>query len=74
MLDRDKLLRIARDEMQKHSFDTFVDNPSSIPQGSRGIVVSGCPACRIKFQSLNQFTEHLISDVMPVIADRAMVE
>ncbi|HXA76349.1 MAG TPA: hypothetical protein VNV41_04390 [Candidatus Acidoferrales bacterium] len=58
--------------MQKHSFDSFVDNPPSIAQGGRGVVVSGCPACRIKFQSLNQFTEHLISDVMPVIADRAL--
>jgi hypothetical protein len=74
MLDRDNLPRIAREEMQKHSFDTFVDNPTSIPQGGRGIVVSGCPACRIKFQRLNQFMEHLASDVLPIIADRVMAE
>jgi len=71
-MDRDKLLRIAREEMQKHSFDSFVDNPPSIAQGGRGGVVSGCPVCKKQFQSMNQFTEHLISDVMPIIADRAL--
>jgi hypothetical protein len=24
-MDRDELIRVAREEMQKHSFDTFVD-------------------------------------------------
>jgi hypothetical protein len=74
MIDRDRLLRVAREEMQKHSFDAFVDNPPSIAQGGRGVVVSGCPGCRKKFQSLNQFMEHLASDVLPIIVDRVMVE
>jgi hypothetical protein len=74
VLDRDKLLRIAREEMQKHSFDSFVDNPPSIAQGGKGVVVSGCPGCKKKFQSLNQFMEHLQRDVLPIIADRVMVE
>jgi hypothetical protein len=72
MLDRDELIRVAPEEMQKHSFDTFVDNPPSVAQGGRGHVVTGCPVCKKKFQSLNQFTEHLISVVMPVIADRTL--
>jgi hypothetical protein len=74
MLNREKLLRIAREEMQKHSFDSFVDNPPSIAQGGEGVVVSGCPTCRIKFQSLNQFMHHLVSDVLPIIAERVAAD
>jgi hypothetical protein len=74
MLDRDELIRVAREEMQKHSFDTFVYHPPSVAQGGKGHVVSGCPGCRKKFQSLNQFMEHLASDVLPIIVDRVMVE
>jgi hypothetical protein len=74
MLDREKILSIARQEMGVHSFDTFVDNPPSIAQGGRGVVVSGCPHCKIKFQSLNQFMDHLMDDVLPVIADRSVAD
>jgi hypothetical protein len=74
MIDRSKIIEIAREEMQKHSFDTFVDDPPSVAQGGKGHVVSGCPGCKKKFQSLNQFMEHLHVDVLPVIADRVMVE
>jgi len=74
MMDRDELIRVAREEMQKHSFDTFVDDPPSVAQGGRGHVVTGCPVCKKKFQSLNQFMEHLASDVLPIIVDRVMVE
>jgi hypothetical protein len=72
MIDQSKIIQIAREEMQKHSFDTFVDKPPSMAQGGRGVVTSGCPGCKKRFQSLNQFMEHLISDVMPVIAERAL--
>jgi hypothetical protein len=60
--------------MLKRSFDTFVDNPPSVAHGGKCHVVSGCPGCKKKFQSMNQFIEHLSSDVLPVIADRVMVE
>jgi hypothetical protein len=73
-MTREKVLTVARQEMQKHSFDTFVDEPPSIAQGGRGVVVSGCPHCKIKFQSLNQFMSHLMDDVLPVIADRAVAD
>jgi hypothetical protein len=74
MMGRDELIRVAREEMQKHSFDTFVDDPPSVAQGGRGHVVSGYPVCKKKFQSLNQFMEHLASDVLPIIVDRVMAE
>jgi hypothetical protein len=50
--------------------DTFVENPPSIAQGGHGVVVSGCPGCKKKFQSINQFVHHLLDDVASVIADR----
>jgi hypothetical protein len=53
MMDRQGILRVAREEMRKHFFDTFVDEPPSIAQGGRGVVISGCPGCRKKLQSLN---------------------
>jgi hypothetical protein len=38
----------------------------------RGVVVTGCPRCRKKFQSINQFVNHLVDDVLPAIADRVV--
>jgi len=69
-MDRDRNIKIAREELANHSMDSFVDNPPSIAQGGHGVVVSGCPGCRRKFQSVNQFVQHLLDDVAPVIADR----
>jgi hypothetical protein len=74
MVERSRVLQSAREEMQKHTFDTFVDNPPSIAQGGRGVVVPGCPGCRKRLQSLNQFMDHLEMDVMPMIVDRAMAD
>jgi hypothetical protein len=73
MIDRSKIIEIAREEMQKHSFDTFVDQPPSVAQGGKGHIASGCAVCK-KFQSLNQFMEHLVSDVLPIIADRVVAD
>jgi hypothetical protein len=74
MIDRDQLIRVAREEMQKHSFDTFADDPPAVAQRRKGHVVSSCPVCKQKFHSLNQFMEHLVSDVLPIIADRVAAD
>jgi Fe-S oxidoreductase len=74
MLERNRIIEIARDELVKHSLDTFVDDPPSIAKGGRGVVVTGCPGCRKQFQSVNQFVNHLVDDVLPVIADRVVNE
>jgi hypothetical protein len=31
----------------------------------KGLVVSGCPACKTRINSMNQFLDHLAKDVMP---------
>jgi hypothetical protein len=72
MLDRNRIIEIAREEMVKYTLDTFVDKPPSVAKGGKGVVVTGCPACRKQFQSVNQFVNHLVDDVLPVIADRVV--
>jgi hypothetical protein len=74
MIDRDHLIRVAREEMRKHSFDTVVDGPAASVQSGEGRIVTGCPVCKRKFYSLNQFAEHLLSDVLPIIADRVAAD
>jgi len=36
----------------------------------RGIVVAGCPACKKRLQSMNEFLRHLAEDAMPRLLDR----
>lgn len=53
------LLDTIQREIYRHGFDTFVDNPPSVARGGNGIVVAGCPACKKRLQSLNEFLRHL---------------
>jgi hypothetical protein len=69
-MNPESLIRALQTEVQRHTFDTFVD----IATGGRGIVVSGCPACKKRMQSMNQFTEHLAKDVIPGVVQRAIAE
>jgi len=62
-----KILSAAKTELMKHSLDTFVDAPPSVAKGGRGVVVTGCPACRKRFQTVNQLMYHLADDVLPKI-------
>jgi hypothetical protein len=54
----------------RHDFGTYVDDPPGIGQGGRGIVVAGCPACKKRLQSMNEFLRHLAEDAMPTLLDR----
>jgi hypothetical protein len=51
-----------------------MDEQPSIVRGGKGVAVSGCPVCKKKLRTLNQFMEHLQDDVLPVIADRVIAE
>jgi hypothetical protein len=70
----EELIRALQTEIQRHTFDTFVDKPPAIAQGSKGVVISGCPACKKQFQSMNQFTRHLSEDVIPPLIRRLSSE
>jgi hypothetical protein len=72
MADQSAILQAAQREIRRHSWEHFVDEPPSIAQGGRGIVVPGCPACRKVINTSNGFIEHIASDVLPEIIERVM--
>jgi hypothetical protein len=41
---KSELLATLKTEIHRHDFSRFVDEPPSIAQGGRGVVVAGCPA------------------------------
>ncbi len=59
-------------ELERHRWDTFVDNPPSIAQGGKGIVVMGCPTCRVRLYTMAQFMRHLTRDVLPRAVQEAV--
>jgi hypothetical protein len=52
------------------TFSYFVDEPPSVAQGGRGVVVAGCPACKKRINTMTQFLDHLTNDVMPALIER----
>jgi len=59
------LLAAIQKEIHRHDLSYFVDEPPSVAQGGRGVVVSGCPACKKRINTMTQFLDHLANDVMP---------
>ena len=66
------ILRAAQRELSRHSWEHFVDNPPSIAQGGKGVVVPGCPACSNVINTTDGFVEHLANDVLPGILNTAL--
>jgi hypothetical protein len=48
--EKNLLCRAIQQEIYHHDFSHFVDDPPSIAQGGKGVVVPGCPACKKKFK------------------------
>jgi len=71
-MDKANLLWSLQSEIRRHDLSTFVDEPPSVAQGGRGIVTPGCPACRKKINTVAQFVEHLVKDVLPEALDRTL--
>jgi hypothetical protein len=46
------------------------DEPPSVAQGGKGVVVSGCPACRKRINTISQFLDHLTNDAIPALIER----
>jgi hypothetical protein len=67
---KSELLRALQQEILRHDFSTFIDNPPSVAQGGRGICVPGCPACRKRLQTMNQFLHHLTEDALPPLIEK----
>jgi hypothetical protein len=60
-MDKQALLRALQVEIQRHDLGTFMDEP----EGGRGVVVPGCPACQKRLNTSSQFVDHLANDVLP---------
>jgi hypothetical protein len=61
---KSRLLTEIQADVYRNDFGTYVDEPPSVAQGGKGVVVAGCPACKKRLQSMNQFIDHLANDVM----------
>jgi len=44
-VQKSALLAAIQKEIHRHNFSYFVDEPPSIAEGGRGVVVAGCPGC-----------------------------
>jgi hypothetical protein len=64
------LLAAIQKEIQRHDFSYFVDEPPSIAEGGRGVVVAGCPACKKRINTISEFLQHLAKDAMPELINR----
>jgi hypothetical protein len=64
------LLAAIQQEIQRHDFSHFLENPPSVAEGGKGVVVPGCPACRKMFNTITQFLDHLAYDAMPVLLEK----
>jgi hypothetical protein len=71
---KSKLLAEIQAELHRHNFDSFVDEPPSVAQGGKGVVIAGCPKRKKRLQSMNQFIDHLANDAMPPLLDRLSSE
>jgi hypothetical protein len=69
-MQKSALLAAIQQEIQRHDFSHFVENPPTIAEGGKGVVVSGCPACRKRINSMSQFSDDLAFDAMPGLLDR----
>lgn len=61
------ILKAAKAELMRHGLDPFVSDGVSVALGGSGVEVTGCTACRKKFQTVNQLMCHLADDVLPKI-------
>jgi Fe-S oxidoreductase len=63
-MDAELVIAAVKAELQRHTLDTFPTELPTMANGGRGVIVTGCPTCKVQFQSTNQFVAHL-ADVLP---------
>jgi hypothetical protein len=69
-MQKSDLLRALHKVIRRHDFSCFVDQPPSVAQGGKGVVVPGCPACKKRINTMNQFLDHLAEDAMPALIEK----
>jgi hypothetical protein len=68
-MQKSVLLAAIQNEIHRHDFSTFVDEPPLVGQGGKGVVVPGCPTCKKRLNTVGQFLDHIANDAMPVVID-----
>jgi hypothetical protein len=69
-MQKSALLAAIQREIHQHDFSTFVEQPPSLAQGGKGVVIPGCPTCKKRLNTIGQFLDHLANDAMPVLVNR----
>jgi hypothetical protein len=69
MMDKAKIILTVKTEFLRHTWDTFSDESSAGPRGDRNVTVQGCPRCRKRLDTYDQFMRHLANDVLPPLVD-----
>ena len=57
------LLRELHKEIRRHDLSTFVEDPPSVAQGGKGVIVPGCPCCKETIRHNRTVLDHLTNDV-----------
>ena len=73
-MDNETKIRIfqsAKAEFMRHKWDMFEEEPPSAAAGGGGATIPGCPACRKRINTLDEFFRHQSDDVLPVILRKA---
>ena len=73
-MKKSELLRALQQEIRRHDFSCFVDQPPSVAQGGKGVVVPGCPTCMKRINTMSRFLDHLAEDAMPALIARLSVD
>ncbi len=73
-MDKAKIIADAKAAFSQHEWSTFVDDPPSVAQGGKGVVVSGCPKCRKRLNTTNQYMRHLFDDVLTQVLEKALTD
>jgi hypothetical protein len=66
-----RIFESAKAEFLRHKWDMFEEEPPSAAAGGGGATIPGCPACRKRINTLDQFFRHQSDDVLPVILRKA---
>jgi hypothetical protein len=69
-VQKSALLAAIQQEIHKHDFSTFVDEPPSMARGGKGVVIPGCPLCKKRLNTVGQFLDHLANEAMPALINR----
>jgi hypothetical protein len=73
-LNKAKIVLTAKAGLKRYSWDSFVDEPTSVAKAGKGVVVAGYPRCRRLLNTTDQYLRHLADDVRPNILDRALAD